>query len=621
MEQALIFIKNAKRYFKKCVEIKLNCLKKREGEHDVLERVVEQVLSKVDIVDVVSMYVPLKKVGVNFRALCPFHQERTPSFYVSPAKQIFHCFGCGVGGNAIHFVMRIENLTFTEALKVLAEKAKINVDFSQTQSSKDKVLAKQKEELISLHNDCLEYFQRQLYLRENMDAARYVLKRGIRKETAKQFGLGFCPEDNNLYEMLSRKYSKEIIDKSGIFIERNGKNYCRFEGRLIFPIFDTMNRVIGFGGRIIEDSQAPKYMNSPDTLIFSKSKVLYGLNIAKSSKEKDFVIVEGYMDVISLHQEGIDNVVGVLGTALTQDHSFLLRRYKNEVVLCLDSDQAGRNATFRSADILYQNGLIVKVMELENAKDPDEYIKKFGKDAFLLKKQNAMFAIDFKVKQLSSNYDLSKSDQKFRFVREYFEKILMPITNEVERQEYIRKLSQLTQIDEEAILKEFTKNENIKLKRLESIQHFKQVQQKSNLTEEERIKKNDIDLLSIYVEWANKSESIRNAVAEDDFCTEDIKMLFSSIKNLINEGMELTYSMLLTFVNDEKILSELTSFSSKGFETEEAAKRAIEELKTNNNRMLWLKREMLEAQKRGDTEKVLELQMLIKKIKDRKEGI
>ncbi|ADQ07667.1 DNA primase [Caldicellulosiruptor hydrothermalis 108] len=617
----MIFIKNAKRYFKKFVEIKLNCLKKREGEHDVLERVVEQVLSKVDIVDVVSMYVPLKKVGVNFRALCPFHQERTPSFYVSPAKQIFHCFGCGVGGNAIHFVMRIENLTFTEALKVLAEKAKIDVDFSQSLSAKDRVLAKQKEELISLHHDCFEYFQRQLYLRENIDAARYVLKRGIRKETAKQFGLGFCPENNNLYEMLSKKYSKEIIDKSGIFIERNGKNYCRFEGRLIFPIFDTMNRVIGFGGRIIDDSQAPKYMNSPDTLIFSKSKVLYGLNIAKGSKEKDFVVVEGYMDVISLHQEGIDNVVGVLGTALTQDHSFLLRRYKNEVVLCLDSDQAGKNATFRSGDILYQNGLMVKVMELENAKDPDEYIKKFGKDAFLLKKQNAMFVIDFKIKQISSNYDLSKSDQKFRFVREYFEKVLMPISNEVERQEYIKKLSQLTQIDEDAILKEFTKNENIKLKRIESIQHFKQVQQKSNLTEEERIKKNDIDLLSIYVEWANKSESIRNAVTEDDFCTEDIKILFSSIKNLINEGMELTYSMLLTFVNDEKVLSELTSFSSKGFETEEAAKRAIEELKTNNNRMLWLRREMLEAQKRGDYEKVLKLQMLIRKIKDGKEGI
>ncbi|WPX09490.1 DNA primase [Anaerocellum danielii] len=587
----------------------------------MLERVVEQVLSKVDIVDVVSMYVPLKKVGANFRALCPFHQERTPSFYVSPAKQIFHCFGCGVGGNAIHFVMRIENLTFTEALKVLAEKAKIDVDFSQSQSAKDRALAKQKEELISLHHDCFEYFQSQLYLRKNIDAARYVLKRGIRKETAKQFGLGFCPENNNLYEMLLKKYSKDIIDNSGIFIERNGKNYCRFEGRLIFPIFDTMNRVIGFGGRIIDDSQAPKYMNSPDTLIFSKSKVLYGLNIAKSSKEKDFVVVEGYMDVISLHQEGIDNVVGVLGTALTQDHSFLLRRYKNEVVLCLDSDQAGRNATFRSADILYQNGLMVRVMELENAKDPDEYIKKFGKDAFLLKKQNAMFVIDFKIKQISSNYDLSKSDQKFRFVREYFEKILMPITNQVERQEYIRKLSQLTQINEDAILKEFTKNENVKLKHIENIQYFKQVGQKSNLSEEERIKKNDIDLLSIYVEWANKSESIRNAVTEDDFCTEDIKILFNSIKNLINEGMELTYSMLLTFVNDEKVLSELTSFSSKGFETEEAAKRAIEELKTNINRMLWLKREMVKAQEKGDTERVLKLQMLIRKIKEGKEGI
>ncbi|AEM74171.1 DNA primase [Caldicellulosiruptor acetigenus] len=615
----MIFIKNAKRYFKKFVEIKLNCLKKREGEHDVLERVVEQVLSKIDIVDVVSMYVPLKKVGANFRALCPFHQERTPSFYVSPAKQIFHCFGCGVGGNVIHFVMRIENLTFTEALKVLAQRAKIDVDFSQSQSAKDRALAKQKEELISLHHDCFEYFQSQLYLRKNIDAARYVLKRGIRKETAKQFGLGFCPENNNLYEILSKKYSKEIIDKSGIFIERNGKNYCRFEGRLIFPIFDTMNRVIGFGGRIIDDSQAPKYMNSPDTLIFSKSKVLYGLNIAKSSKEKDFVVVEGYMDVISLHQEGIDNVVGVLGTALTQDHSFLLRRYKNEVVLCLDSDQAGKNATFRSADILYQNGLMVRVMELENAKDPDEYIKKFGKDAFLLKKQNAMFVIDFKIKQISSNYDLSKSDQKFKFVREYFENILMPITNEVERQEYVKKLSQITQIDEDVILKEFTKNMQTQLRRIENIQHFKQVQQTKTLTDTERLRKNDIYLLSLYIEWAQKSENIKNIVSEEDFYTEDIKLLFNSIKNLIDEGMELTYSMLLSFITEEEILSELTSFSSKGFESEEAVKKAIEELKITS-KTLWLKQELLEAQKRGDIQKAMQLQIELKTLKAGREG-
>jgi len=615
----LIFMKNVKRYFKKFVEIKSNCPKKREGENNVLERIVEQVLNKVDIVDVVSSYIPLKRVGVNFRALCPFHSERTPSFYVSPAKQIFHCFGCGVGGNAIHFVMRIENLTFTEALKVLAEKAKIDIDFSESQSAKDKALAKQKEELINLHKECFEYFQEQLYFRKNIEAAKYIIKRKITKDTAKRFGLGFCPVKNDLYERLSQKYPKEIIDLSGIFLERNGKNYCRFEGRLIFPIFDTMNRVIAFGGRIISDTSAPKYMNSPDTLIFSKSRILYGLNIAKQSKEREFVVVEGYMDVIALHQEGIDNAVGVLGTALTQDHSFLLRRYKNEVVLCLDSDEAGKKAAIRSADILYQNGLMVRVMELEGAKDPDEYINRFGKDAFLLKKQNSMFVIDYKVKELKNQYDLTKSDQKFRFVREYFEKILTPISNEVERQEYIKKLSELTGIDENVISKEFSKTAQKELKRIENINYFKQNQQKTVLSDQERLRKNEMYLLSLYTEWAPKSEEIKSLLTEDDFYTEDIKNLFNAIKTLIDEGMELSYSMLLSFVTDESILSEFTNFSSKGFENAEAVKKAIGDIKVQI-KLQCLKWELEDAQKRNDNQRALEIQNEIKKLKVGREG-
>ena len=613
-------MKNVKRYFKKFVEINLNCPKKHEGEHDVLERIVEQVLNKVDIVDIVSSYIPLKRVGVNFRALCPFHSEITPSFYVSPAKQIFHCFGCGVGGNVIHFVMRMENLTFTEALKVLAEKAKIDIDFSQSQSAKDRALAKQKEELINLHKDCFEYFREQLYLRKNIEAVKYIIKRRIAKDTAKRFGLGFCPEKNDLYDRLSQKYSKEIIDLSGIFLERNGKNYCRFEGRLIFPIFDTMNRVIAFGGRIISDaSAAPKYMNSPDTLIFSKSRILYGLNIAKQSKENEFVVVEGYMDVIALHQEGIDNAVGVLGTALTQDHSFLLRRYKNEVVLCLDSDEAGKKAAIRSADILYQNGLMVRVMELEGAKDPDEYIKRFGKDAFLLKKQNSMFVIDYKVKELKNQYDLTKSDQKFRFVREYFEKILIPISNEVERQEYIKKLSDLTGVNENVISKEFSKTTQKELKRIENINYFKQIQQKPVLSDFEMLKKNENYLLSLYTEWAPKSEEIKNLLTEEDFYTEDVKNIFTAVKNLINEGMELSYSMLLSFVTDESILFDLTSFSSKGFENADTAKKAIEELKVKI-KTLGLKLELKAAQQQNDNLKITQILDELKKLKAGREG-
>ncbi|WP_193353816.1 DNA primase [Caldicellulosiruptor sp. F32] len=613
-------MKNVKRYFKKFVEINLNCPKKHEGEHDVLERIVEQVLNKVDIVDIVSSYIPLKRVGVNFRALCPFHSEKTPSFYVSPAKQIFHCFGCGVGGNVIHFVMRMENLTFTEALKVLAQRAKINIEFSESQSAKDRALAKQKEELINLHKDCFEYFQEQLYLRKNIEAAKYIIKRRIAKDTAKRFGLGFCPEKNDLYDRLSQKYSKEIIDLSGIFLERNGKNYCRFEGRLIFPIFDTMNRVIAFGGRIISDaSAAPKYMNSPDTLIFSKSRILYGLNIAKQSKESEFVVVEGYMDVIALHQEGIDNAVGVLGTALTQDHSFLLRRYKNEVVLCLDSDEAGKKAAIRSADILYQNGLMVRVMELEGAKDPDEYIKRFGKDAFLLKKQNSMFVIDYKVKELKNQYDLTKSDQKFRFVREYFEKILIPISNEVERQEYIKKLSDLTGVNENVISKEFSKTTQKELKRIENINYFKQIQQKPVLSDFEMLKKNENYLLSLYTEWAPKSEEIRSLLTEEDFYTEDVKNIFTAVKNLINEGMELSYSMLLSFVTDESILFDLTSFSSKGFENADTAKKAIEELKVKV-KTLGLKLELKAAQQQNDNLKITQILDELKKLKAGREG-
>jgi len=262
---------------------------------------------------------------------------------------------------------------------------------------------------------------------------------------------------------------------------------------------------------------------------------------------------------------------------------------------------------------------MVRVMELEGAKDPDEYIKRFGKDAFLLKKQNSMFVIDYKVKELKNQYDLTKSDQKFRFVREYFEKILIPISNEVERQEYIKKLSDLTGVNENVISKEFSKTTQKELKRIENINYFKQIQQKPVLSDFEMLKKNENYLLSLYTEWAPKSEEIKNLLTEEDFYTEDVKNIFTAVKNLINEGMELSYSMLLSFVTDESILFDLTSFSSKGFENADTAKKAIEELKVKI-KTLGLKLELKAAQQQNDNLKITQILDELKKLKAGREG-
>lgn len=581
----------------------------------MLERAVDTVLNKIDIVDVVSSYVQLKKVGANFRALCPFHNERTPSFYVSPSKQIFHCFGCGAGGNAIHFVMRMEKLTFMEALRHLAKLAKIDIDLSLTSSPKERELIKKKEELISVHSDCYDYFREELFNKKNIQAVRYALKRRISKNTIERFGIGFCPEKNDLYESLLKKYSKEILDISGIFTEKNGKNYCRFEGRLIFPIFDTMNRIIAFGARAISDSVLPKYINSSDTMIFSKSKTLYGLNIAKNTKQNHFLIVEGYMDVLMLHQEGIDNAIGVLGTALTADHSYIIKRYKNEVVLCLDSDEAGKKAVLRGADVLYQNGIVVRVMELESAKDPDEFVRRFGKDAFLLRENKSLYVIDYKIKELQKGFDLTKSADKFKFVKQYFQSILDIISNDVEKQEYIKKLSQITDIKQEAIEKEYNaKAKEAQIKAVNNINILDAVNRKNKMSDEELLKKNEVQLIALYAQWAPNSIEVRELLDEDDFYTPEGRELFVSLKKIMDEGIELNYPVILSFVADDKILSELTSFSSKGFDTVDVAKKAIEQLKVTIEKS-YLDIELRKAKDVNDTQKIYELIEKLKRFK------
>ncbi|MEZ0535631.1 DNA primase [Caldicellulosiruptoraceae bacterium PP1] len=584
----------------------------------MFEKIIDEVLRRTDIVDIVNSYVNLRKSGANYKALCPFHNERTPSFYVSPSKQIFHCFGCGVGGNVIHFVMRIENITFFEALKILASKVNINADLYQVNSQKERELLKQKEELYKLLDECTNIFHSHLFDRKNVDAVKYLLKRGIKKDTVKKFKIGYCPDNFNLYQILSEKYDSEIINKSGIFYEKDGKYYCRFNQRIIFPIFDTLDRTIAFGGRIINSDNKAKYINSPETILFNKSKTLYALNIAKNSKEDHFIIVEGYMDTISLQQEGVQNVIGVLGTALNNEHSYTIKRYKNNVILCLDSDQAGVNAALRGAEVLYQNGINVKIMELENAKDPDEYVKKFGVDAFLLKKGNSVFVLDYKIKNLLKKYDINSSEEKIKFINGYYLEILNKLQTDIEIEEYINKLSKIIDISSDALKKQFEKMKQSQQKRVINISNNKIVTPNDDSIDN-RIYNSEIYLISIYFEWANKNEQIKLLVNKDDFITNENKDIFEKLNKLLDEGIELNFPTMLSFIGNQATLSELTEISSKGLNDFESAKKAILELK-NNLAELNLKKQLVALDKDTDKQKYLEIIEKIKKLKMRKEG-
>jgi len=578
------------------------------------ERIVDEILKRIDIVDVVSTYVNLKKVGTNFRALCPFHTEKTPSFYVSPSKQIFHCFGCGVGGNAIHFLMKVENLTFTEALRILASKVNINIDNLMVNNKKERELIKLKEQLYKLNEHANHVFIEQLFNRKNVEAVKYILKRQLSKDIVKKFNIGFCPGNLDLYSILKKEYDEEILEKSGLFIFKNEKHYCRFDNRIIFPIMDTMNRIIAFGGRIIEEGKQPKYLNSPETTIFSKSKALYAINFAKNSVEDYFLVVEGYMDAISLYQGGVTNVVGVLGTSLTVDHSYIIKRYKNNVYLCLDNDEAGEKAALRSAEILYKNNLTVYMVELEGAKDPDEYIKRYGIEVFQLKKQNAIYFIDYLSNQIKNKYDLNIPNQKIAFIKEYFNEVLNKLQTEVEVEEYLNILSKITLINFDTLKKQYEKERVSSIKK--GIQYSIQKRDvvAENINNSDALKEYEAFLLSLFIEWSSKNSKFAETITEDDFKTQENKEIFLTIKKMMDEGMELSYSSILSLFEDEKIISLLTNFNTKGFDSFEKAEKAIYELKNRIN-YLYYEQLLNKIDKEKDYNTFLEIYNKLKQYK------
>ena len=399
--------------------------------------IIEEVRQKNDIVDVVSQYVRLTRRGSTYFGLCPFHNEKTPSFSVTPGKQMYYCFGCGAGGNVYNFVMEYENYTFGEALKHLADRAGVElpkIEYSREVREK----AEQRAELLEINKQAAQYYYYQLRTEGGKIGYQYLSGRGLSEETMRKFGLGYSDKfGGGLYKFLKSKgYSDERLRESGLFNvdERHGM-YDKFWNRVIFPIMDVNNRVIGFGGRVMGDGK-PKYLNSPETKIFDKSRNLYGLNIARTTRKKYLILCEGYMDVISMHQAGFTNAVASLGTALTSGHASLLKRYTQEVLLLYDSDEAGIRAALRGIPILRDAGVSSRVVNLKPYKDPDEFIKNMGAEAFEERLGQASDSFMFRVSIAESEFPMDEPQGQNRFFERCAE-LLLELKDELERNLYI----------------------------------------------------------------------------------------------------------------------------------------------------------------------------------------
>lgn len=409
----------------------------------------DDVVERNPIEDVVGHYVPLTRRGSNLFGLCPFHGEKTASFSVAPEKGIFYCFGCHKGGSVIQFIMEIEGLSYPDAVRFLAKRAGLEVPEDPQYQSR----YQQQERLWALCRAAARYFHDQLYQPEGEAGWRYAAARALSRQTITRFGIGFAPNrwDGLLTAMKRKGYTEEELLEAGLVLKNQEKGtvYDRFRNRLMFPIIDVRGNVIGFGGRVMDDS-SPKYLNSPETIIFNKRKNLFALNLAKKSKEKFFLLTEGYMDAVALHQYGFDSAVASLGTALTAEHAALLSKYTEQVVLLYDSDEAGQNATQRAIPMLERTGLQVRVLRVQGAKDPDEFLKKFGADRFRLLLEQSENRMEYQLQSIRKKYDLRQDDQKVEYLKEAAA-FLATLPSPVQREVYGGRVAETAGVTPEAV--------------------------------------------------------------------------------------------------------------------------------------------------------------------------
>ena len=414
---------------------------------------IDELLARNPIEEVVGRHVTLRRSGANMFGLCPFHGEKTASFSVAPDKGIYYCFGCHKGGGSINFVMEMEGLTYPDAGRALAQRSGMEVPEDDQYQSR----YRQQERLWALCKEAARYFHAQLYSEAGAQGLAYAQKRGMPKSTLTTFGIGFAPDSWNglVMAMKAKGYTEQELKDAGLVSEKGGRIYDRFRNRLMFPIIDVRGNIIGFGGRVMDDS-TPKYLNSPETVIFNKRKNLFALNIARKSKLGYLILVEGYMDAIALHQYGFDCAVASLGTSLTEEHATLISRYVEQVVLIYDGDEAGQRATKRAIPILEKAGIRVKVLQMKDAKDPDEFLKKFGADKFKLLLEESSNRVEYQLNAIARKYDLRVDDQRIRFLQESAE-LICTLGSSVQREIYSSRVAQAAKITEESMKLEVSK--------------------------------------------------------------------------------------------------------------------------------------------------------------------
>lgn len=532
------------------------------------DELLEEIRSRNDIIDVISQYVVLKRSGRNYFGLCPFHNEKSPSFSVSPDKQIFHCFGCGVGGNVFHFITKIENISFVESVQMLAERAGVNLP--TIGNYEDEKVAKLKAKVYDVNNFSAEFYHQNLYKPTAKPGQEYIKKRKLDNNTLKAFKIGYSGEFDELYKALRKEgFEDEEILASGLVNKtKEGRYIDRYRHRVMFPIQDVRNRVIAFGGRVLDDSK-PKYINSPENIVYSKGRNLFGLNVAKKSNPgimKRLLIVEGYMDAISLYQRGITNVVASLGTALTDAQGRLLRKSTEQVILGYDSDGAGQAAIVRGMEILKNMGCDIRVLQISGAKDPDEFVIKYGPDRFKKCMDDAISVVEYKVKNLKKELNLENVSDKIKFLNA-LAKILSEVDNSMEREVYVEKIAKAYGISKEAIYAEINKklysNNGANSKILEARPNIIRPKQEEKI--DEFSARREQMLIYLLINYPKESfERIKNVVSLESIKSEKNKNIISTLyqKLSTNESVE----KILNWFEDAEIVNYITGILAYDFE-------------------------------------------------------
>lgn len=527
----------------------------------------DELTARSDIVDVVSRYVSLKKSGSNYFGLCPFHNEKSPSFSVSQDKQIFHCFGCGVGGGVISFIMRAEGLEFYDAVSFLAKQNGMTVP----ENNYDKKTSKSRERLLALMKDTARFYYSELWKPENINVQQYFAKRGLTRKTMNRFGLGFAPNSffATMDAMKEKGYTQDELLACGLVAKsEKGNLYDKFRNRVMFPIFDLRGNVIAFGGRVMDDSK-PKYLNSPETAIFHKSRNLFAIEKARKTANDYFILAEGYMDVIALHQAGFDSAVASLGTALTEEQARLIARYTKNIIISYDADNAGQTAAQRAIDILKKSGLNVRVLRIPNAKDPDQFIKEKGSDAFRRLIEQSSDDIAYKINNIASKFDLEEDQDRISFLKEAAY-ILALIDSDIEREIYTTRVANMAKISPQSMMvevknalqkrKQSLKKE--KRREVRSVTQNAQPKDKSFKYENITSARSEEGILSVIFGDNTLVSYLNGKISPDDFTSPILKAFFIHALELYNNNKNITIPAFEGHFEPEA-LSLLTTITSR----------------------------------------------------------